>query len=621
MGTRYLVPHAFFYSTHALRKHDAPPSFFFQMPFWPLFGELSRRVDTIGKHFEGTYIEARVLVVDPTSGQPGDEDRAVYGRLMQVLTEEHIDFLMVDTDILQAGEIQDGAVRIRDITADLVILPPMPLAEAELVQWLSEFEDAGGRVIRCSGERAASDLRELIRGDAPPGIPIRAESGAGRKVQMVTRRGEDRLLWFLLNTGGESVQLRFDTRMPLREIPLSDHQPHLLEWTGDGYRRQLDSFEAVLLASDGKTAVVARPGGGEVGGGGAAGMTGAEFPDQPTAAGGAPARSGPAPADAGGQEAGSVAPPLFSTREGEISVKRYGAVQRVTMGTECRTRPLDPNLLRLADWSLCTVDEEGEEGPRAEVGPMPVANQLDKTALPFTPEVRTGFGTMPRFDMPSLHLRYRTAWRSDFSGEVRLVIEPGSLRGDWEISINGHSLDPDDLEDVDAFVPGCRAGNVESYLAEGMNEMVVDVRTDRLDGGLVNPLYLSGDFGVLLDPLTLVELDAQAGFERYEANGLTFYAGVIEYQRTFELAKMPEDDTIFVLHTDRPFEQACAVSFNDGPFHPLPWSPRRWVVGADELREGENDLKVRVYTTLSRAFEGERFDIPTHKYVPVGDRL
>ena len=58
-GITYLVPHGFFYSTHALRKHDAPPTFFFQAPYWPLFGKLAEHVDRIGRLFEGTHIDAR----------------------------------------------------------------------------------------------------------------------------------------------------------------------------------------------------------------------------------------------------------------------------------------------------------------------------------------------------------------------------------------------------------------------------------------------------------------------------------------------------------------------------------------------------------------------------------
>ena len=616
MGIRYLVPHAFFYSTHALRKHDAPPSFFFQMPFWPLFGELSRRVERIGGHFEDTHIDARTLVVEPTSGQPSDEDKAAYERLQQVLMEEHIDFLMVDTDILEDGEIGEGEVSIRDVTADLVIVPPMPQIEPELSDWLSEFEAAGGRVIRCEGEADKEDLRARIARTAEPSLPIEAESGDARKVQMVTRRGEERVLWFLLNTGGEPVRLRFDTRVPLREIPLDEDQPCLLEAAETGYRRELEAFEAVLLVSDGERAVVTGPSGGAVG---AAGIRGSEFPDQPTAAGGAPAGSGLAPADAGGQTAGSVAPPIWSAEGPQVSIKHYEAVQVVEMGDGCEVRPLDENLLRLADWNLCLVDEDGEEGPPAEVNPMPVANQLAKTEISFSPEVRTGFGTMPRLEMPSLHLRYRTLWRSGFDGPVRFVMEPGSISGDWAVRINGNDLGPEDLEEVDAFVPGCIGRDITAHLEEGENEMVVDVHTDRLDGGLVNPLYLSGEFGVELDPPALVEPEPEAGFERYEANGLPFYAGVIEYRRSFEVPEAPDDEAIFILETDRPFEQACAVSLNEGPFHPLPWSPRRCIVDPEELRDGENDLRVRVYTTLSRAFEGERFDIPAHRYVPVGD--
>ena len=58
-GIKYLVPHGFFYSTHGLRKHDAPPTFFFQAPYWPLFGKLAEHVDRIGQIFDGTHIDAK----------------------------------------------------------------------------------------------------------------------------------------------------------------------------------------------------------------------------------------------------------------------------------------------------------------------------------------------------------------------------------------------------------------------------------------------------------------------------------------------------------------------------------------------------------------------------------
>ncbi len=84
-GIDVLVPHAFFYSTHGLRKHDAPPSFFFQMPWWKLWHLLSRRFDAIAGAFAGTWIDAAVLVVDPGPGVPTARGREVYERLMAAL--------------------------------------------------------------------------------------------------------------------------------------------------------------------------------------------------------------------------------------------------------------------------------------------------------------------------------------------------------------------------------------------------------------------------------------------------------------------------------------------------------------------------------------------------------
>ncbi|MCX7670915.1 MAG: glycosyl hydrolase, partial [Anaerolineae bacterium] len=104
-GIKYLVPHGFFYSTHALRKHDAPPTFFFQAPYWPLFGKLAAHVERIGRLFEGTHMDASILVVEPASGLPTRPDLEAYVRLQALLLENHLDFHCADTDILQLSLI------------------------------------------------------------------------------------------------------------------------------------------------------------------------------------------------------------------------------------------------------------------------------------------------------------------------------------------------------------------------------------------------------------------------------------------------------------------------------------------------------------------------------------
>ena len=56
LGIRMLVPHGFFYTTHGLTKHDAPPTFFFQMPYWFLMHHLTARVAAIQDRLEGTTV-------------------------------------------------------------------------------------------------------------------------------------------------------------------------------------------------------------------------------------------------------------------------------------------------------------------------------------------------------------------------------------------------------------------------------------------------------------------------------------------------------------------------------------------------------------------------------------
>jgi hypothetical protein len=65
------------------------------------------------------------------------------------------------------------------------------------------------------------------------------------------------------------------------------------------------------------------------------------------------------------------------------------------------------------------------------------------------------------------------------------------------------------------------------------------------------------------------------------------------------------------------FHEASEVSINDGPYRPVVWQPRCVELARDRLRVGQNTLKTRVYTTLIRSFEGQRFDYELHKYEDV----
>ena len=573
MGITHLVPHGVFYSTHALRKHDAPPSFFFQMPFWPFFGHLSSRVDRVLETFHDTHIDAQLAIVEPNGGMPSAEDLEAYVRVLRHLAESHIDFLMVDTDILIAGRIHaDGSgrpvVRMRDVEVGIVVVPPMPIVEPELVQWLDRFRKAGGRVLHVSGPEhvtAALDYHRLV-----PRLSVRQGPHEAPGVYVVSRRGicrgAERRLWFLVNNRAESVDAILHSSEPLREVPLAAGDAPSLEPMdprGTGaprYRRVLEPFESVMLeATD------------EMG------------------------------------EDRSRQPPLID----------------VLVTNPVGVRSLGKNLLRMGVWRMSVLDPVGDPVRSADVAPAPLVNQLSQGRLRFAPAIRHRFGRSSEIGLPEMTVRYEATFRCEFDGEVALVMEPGSIGGEWAITLNGrYPLTAQNFHPTTAHVRGSLEADLRDGVRQGENTIRVDVRATQPDHGLCNPLYLTGDFGVVPTPPTLVAGVRVGTFEDYTANRLPYYAGAVEYESDVWIPEVPDAETVLLrLRYPCTFHEATQVTLNDGPTVPVLWTPRRACYPASSLRVGANRLLTRVFTSLIRSFEGEWFDYDIHAHRAVADGI
>ena len=550
MGIKYLVPHGFFYSTHALKKHDAPPSFFFQMPFWPLFGHLSAYVEHIGQLFEGTYIDAQILVVEPASGIPAHEDLLVYESLLWLLAESHLDFHLVDTDILQDGRIGQGCVRVTDLTARVVIVPSMQVVEEPLQNWLAEFEAAGGHVVRCRRESEPADLREELLRLVQPSLSVKVDGQETGQILVVQRAAEGRRLWFVLNISGEALLAEFDAACDLREHPLQPGLPGSLRKAGARYVRQMAPFESCIFEAT---------------------QAAEQVPEVP-----------------------------------KIRVE-VGGPAKIELG--------NANLLRLYRWRMSLLSEDGIPGQECVVPAIPLAEQLALGQFSFRPEFERYFGSSPELAYPEFHVRYQSSFECAFGGPVQLVMEPGSIAGEWSIAVNqAGSLGTEHFQPTTAHVRGSLGCDISGCLQQGENTVTVEVVTGRPDGGLLNPLYLAGDFGVALDPACLFDRKRTGAFEQYEDNLLPYYAGVIDYTTRFFLEQVPiTDHAILDFDYDCPFHEATEVSINGSPYQPIVWQPRRVKLSTEYLSIGENILNTRVYTTLSRAFEGQWFDYEAHQ--------
>ncbi|MFW6268847.1 MAG: hypothetical protein ACOC4G_02090 [Bacillota bacterium] len=561
LGVDYLVPHGFFYTTHGLKKHDAPPSFFYQMPYWPLFGKLTDRIDKINKYFKDTYIEASVLLLDPHSGIPERKDIEIYEEMLALLMENHIGFKIADTDILQKGEINDGILNIMDHEIKLVVIPPMTVIEEPLKDWLEKFENSGGKVIYENRNFAGDNFTSKIKNEVDPDISIRKGDKEIHDIWVSKREGDDKILWFILNTGDKEYNAEIDTGTELKELPLGDTNFTLTEGKDGVYKRKIKPFESFILKESDRV-----------------------------------------------------------SESENINIKSDLPIIEIPVRGKSSFNLENKNLLRMYKWEMSLMDE-GKLSESHQVPSVPLSNQLEEGDFSFTPDYKKYFGKEPELKFPELEVIYEYSFINKYENAVELVMEPGSIKGNWEIIINdnkGDIISEKDFSETEAHIRGSLGFEITDLLEKGENVIKVKLTASKANHGLQNPLYLAGNFGVELEPVTLVPLTDNSVFEDYESNLIPYYSGIVEYETEINISQLPDSDKVILkLYIGDEFHQAAQISINGGEWKNSLWEPRYIKYPTDWLNQGKNQIKIKVYTTLIRSFEGMKFDYKNHEYVDI----
>ena len=547
-GIRYLVPHAFFYSTHSLRKHDAPPSVFFQMPYWKYFNYLTARIERIWKYLDKTHIDAKVLIVDPSAGMPTEGMLSTYTTLMSALSREFRDYLILDADVLKDAVVENGYICIKEIKAELLVVPPMRIIEESLACELARLESEGAEIIRMDLDKTLT--AEKIPHLVPPNIPYEILSGNSTNLSCVSRVYQNTKYWLIVNSGKEQVDFKFTSSANIIEIPLDDDIPSLIENLQDGLRRKILPFETVLLQDKGVDI--------------------------------------------------SIPPTTHHT------VKIDNAVE---------IKLLSANLMRIGEWKMSLLDKDGKSIQEATVSAIPLSNQLADGKFAFAPDFQSSFGGEPEWRQPELSICYKYSFINEYSGAVELLMEEDSIVGDWSILLNGKGIGGiDDFTPTDKHIRGSKSVYIHDMLQIGDNVLEVFVKTDKMEGGLVNPLYLYGDFGVFGESMRLTELKNKGEFHSWRENGLPYFSGHLQYNSSFDVnLNLIEKDVVLELLFPCPFEDACEVSINAGPWHVISWAPYRVSQKKENLCNGENNISIRVATPLLQAFEGQKWNVIQHR--------
>lgn len=152
-----------------------------------------------------------------------------------------------DTDVLSSGVISNGKFHIKDLTIDLVIVPPMEIIEQPLQSWLEDYQANQGRIISFKQAdelaQAFANILEVVQ----PSLSISDGEQELADVYSVCRKKNGRSFWYVLNAGNQELTAVFTADVPLQEKDITQNvKPNRLQYESGSYQRVIALYESLV---------------------------------------------------------------------------------------------------------------------------------------------------------------------------------------------------------------------------------------------------------------------------------------------------------------------------------------------------------------------------------------
>lgn len=592
-GINWFVIHGAYYTTDGLKKHDAPPSSFFQMPWWKNVHSLSDHAEKLDRMLQGKRT-VKLLLLDPvTSTWTADEETARrlkedFSTVQNRLLEAGLDYYIIDPQLFAAMEVvkKEGKTFLQ-LSGDryqAVILPFMSNLESEAAKKLREYIQQGGRTAffglipweQIEPDERTGDLSDIL------GI-------SGSQVYESYRNGkeapamEKESLLFTRDPGSliawseAEISMPFEISSPLRE------DGSLVWFCTENAEKKRELFLLNLSGQTGNAAVTLK-------GAGTLSLTLSPY------------------------ESRFLNEEDFSGKDTEYaSADDTPAPMEIYLDIPMKQKILGKNALRIGRWQV-----ENEDGQKGEAESIPVIDQLEQAGIRIPVRQKPYFGCPKELDFGSVRVTCRNEFLCNLSDQERkdiyLVMEPGTMLGKWSLWLNDHEIKEADLESREFYLNTNQAVRISNALIPGKNQITLVFETDKTFGGIRNPLYIFGDFSVeKKDGLWSLEPWRETGWIKDRVrSGIPFYAGTIIYETILE----KESRELRIV--DPCMQDSLTLRLNGRTLGMKAFSPYRFDVPAGLYIPGqETRLELIVDTTLSGLFEGEIFDIEKHKYEEV----
>lgn len=675
LGINLFNFHAFFYTLDGLAKYDAPPSQFYQNPYWPHFRQLADYAARLGYALSQGVAVVHIALLDPVSslwthlGNPfhafnyGGHNEAEARRLEQLkgdwahlgktLLTHHLDFDHLDPELLSEADVQEGRLELGDACYTVLVLPPMTNLETAAWRKVQQFLRAGGTVIALGllpyevideNERTEEEALETFGLDTSPrdaywheapshGEAIRTFKGQGGTYFISSPGGltqadagdalcnllnqvvppsfrlepnDDRNNSFLLQRralpGGSQLLFVTHQEADEREARLSLELDALFRQVED---MDLESGEVSRLAVE-KTAT-------------GCSVTLSFAPYQARLLRFRKAET-----------AGETAVGKQLEAEAKPWTLRLESDERWSIAA------LQPNVLRLGTFDLALEPgPQGDHEGRLAEPQVPdhltwhrvtAKTLIDQCAdlaerLPLT--FHQTFGTPMRTGLayPLTCWYRREFYLDEVPADGVLMMDQSAISGAFTLYLNGHRLSRADFQPHTHYDRCNRRCEVALLLVQGVNTLLLRVEAQRDWDGLIEPLYVTGTFGVYLDGSgapSIGKVPERATFGTGSFKGYPYFAGTLSLKRTFDLGPLPNQD---MFEVDLPqwgelYQECAEVLLNGHSLGVCGWSPYRFGGSTELLMTGRNLIELRLTNTLVGMLEGSYFDHETHRLVP-----
>lgn len=177
LGVNKIVIHGQFYSLDGHRKREAPPSIFWQAPYWPYFNKVSEYIQSTAsvlkrgqRHCEIAvlYPTAHIDAMTPTRSEEAEEYRQRLGELCFELLSNQFDLDFVSEDDLLECKIERSGFRVGRAMYRVLIVPEVLMLERSVCARVRRLASSQGRVVFLGGfPRVLEDGSEAKIGVRP----------------------------------------------------------------------------------------------------------------------------------------------------------------------------------------------------------------------------------------------------------------------------------------------------------------------------------------------------------------------------------------------------------------------------------------------------------------------